>query len=184
MDITIRGKHFDVPERVQERARDKFSRLQHYLPLLDEGVCEVDLAYEKAREPDRRFVVHVNVSGHGVHLRVEAHATDPEAAIDHAARVLNRQAQRHKDRLYRRGRGRAPKGALPAPEATAPEGGIDHIARVKHLALKPMTEVEAREQMEALGHDFFVFHHTDLGQITVLYRRHGKEYGLIIPEIS
>ncbi len=128
MDITIRGKHFDVPERVQERARDKFSRLQHYLPLLNEGVCEVDLAHEKAKEPDRRFVVHVNVSGHGVHLRVEAHATDPEMAIDHAARVLNRQAQRHKDRLYRRGRGRAPKGALPAPEATAPEGGIDHIA--------------------------------------------------------
>ncbi|MCH8949349.1 MAG: ribosome-associated translation inhibitor RaiA [Chloroflexi bacterium] len=183
MDITIRGKHFDVPERVQARARDKFSRLQHYLPLLNEGVCEVDLAHEKAKEPDRRFVVHVNVSGHGVHLRVEAHATDPEAAIDHAAQMLSRQAQRHKDRLYRRGRGRAPKGALPAPEATAPEGR-DYIARVKHLALKPMTEVEAREQMEALGHDFFVFHHTDLEQITVLYRRHGEEYGLIIPEIS
>ena len=184
MDITIRGKHFDVPERVQERARDKFSRLQHYLPLLNEGVCEVDLAHEKAREPDRRFVVHVNVSGHGVHLRVEAHAADPEAAIDRAAHVLSRQAQRHKDRLYRRGRGRAPKGALPPPEATAPEGRNDRIGRVKHLALKPMTEEEAREQMEALGHDFFVFHHTDIEQITVLYRRHGKEYGLIIPEIS
>lgn len=183
MDIIIRGKHFDVPERVQEHARDKFSRLQHYLPLLNEGVCEVDLAHEKAKEPDRRFVVHVNVSGHGVHLRVEAHATDPEAAIDHAAHVLNRQAQRHKDRLYRRGRGRAPKGAQPAPEATASEGR-DYIARVKHLALKPMTEEEAREQMEALGHDFFVFHHAEIEQITVLYRRHGKEYGLIIPEIS
>ncbi len=72
MDITIRGKHFDVPQRVQERARDKFSRLQHYLPLLNDGVCEVDLAHEKAKEPDRRFVVHVNVSAHGVHLRVEA----------------------------------------------------------------------------------------------------------------
>lgn len=183
MDITIRGKHFDVPERVQERAREKFSRLQHYLPLLNEGVCEVDLAHEKAKEPDRRFVVHVSVSGHGVHLRVEAHATDPEAAIDHAAHVLNRQAQRHKDRLYRRSRGRAPMGVQPAPEATVPEGR-DYIARVKHLALKPMTEEEAREQMEALGHDFFVFHHAEIEQITVLYRRHGKEYGLIIPEIS
>ena len=184
MDITIRGKHFDVPERVQERAREKFSRLQHYLPLLNDGVCEVDLAHEKAKEPDRRFVIHVNVSGHGVHLRVEAHAADPEAAIDHAAHVLGRQAQRHKDRLYRRGRGRAPKGAPPAPAATVPAGRSDSITRVKHLALKPMTEEEAREQMEALGHDFFVFHHTDIEQITVLYRRHGKEYGLIIPEIS
>ena len=115
---------------------------------------------------------------------MEAHAADPEAAIDHAAHVLSRQAQRHKDRLYRRGKERAPKGALPAPEAAAPEDRIDHIARVKHLALKPMTEEEAREQMEALGHDFFVFHHNEIEQITVLYRRHGEEYGLIIPEIS
>ncbi len=184
MDITIRGKHYDVPEHVQERARNKFSRLQHYKPLLSEGVCEDEHSHEKAKEPDRRYVIHVNVSGHGVHLRVEAHAADPEAAIDRAAHVLSRQAQRHKDRLYRRGRGRAPKGALPAPEATAPEDRTDHIARVKHLALKPMTEEEAREQMEALGHDFFVFHHADIEQITVLYRRHGKEYGLIIPEIS
>ena len=43
---------------------------------------------------------------------------------------------------------------------------------------------EAIEQMELLGHDFFVFYNAEVGQINVLYRRRGGNYGLLQPEVD
>lgn len=184
MEIRVKGKHFDVPEHVEDRAREKFAHLEHYLPLLDEGVCEVDIAHEKSKDPARRFVLHANVSARGLRLQVEAHAPDPETAIDRAAHVLSRQARRHKDRLYKGRRRRGGKREAVAAAPAEPSAEPEHIGEVKHVALKPMTEEEAREQLEALGHDFYVFHHVDEEKITILYRRPNNSYGLIIPETS
>lgn len=179
MEVTVRGKHFHVPASVEERARTKLSRLNHYLPLLDDGTCEVDVAHEKAKEPDRRFNVHVNVSAHGVHLHATGHADDPEAAIDHAVQVLTRQAKRKKGRLYSRGR----QGQGVDIEDDASGQPHPALARVKRYAMKPMTIAEAMEQLEALGHDFYVFHHLEEEKVAVLYRRHAGDYGMILPEV-
>jgi putative sigma-54 modulation protein len=180
MDIIVRGKHYDVPAAVEERARRKLDRLEHYLPLLKDAACEVDMAHEKAKEPHLRYVVHVTISAHGVHLQAEERAEKPETAIDQAAQALSRQARDHKDRLYERGRTRVPK------EATAQVAGAaqddEGVARVKRFPLKPMTLAEAREQMETLGHAFFVFHDADADELSVLYRRRAGDYGLIVPE--
>jgi hypothetical protein len=40
---------------------------------------------------------------------------------------------------------------------------------------------EAVEQMELLGHDFFVFRDAGTNLINVLYRREDGNYGLIVP---
>ncbi len=179
MDVTVRGKHFHVPSHVEEHAQEKLSRLDRYLPLLSDGTCEVDLLHEKAKEPDRRFVVHVNMSAHGVHLHATGHAESPEAAIDHAAHVLTRQAQRKKDRLYGRGR----QGHVEAAPEVAAETAVRSPARVKRFSMKPMSVAEAAEQIEALGHDFYVFQHAEEDRVAVLYRRHAGGYGLILPEL-
>ncbi len=194
MEITVRGKHFDVPEQVEERARRKLGRLANYLPLLADAAVEVDLTREKAKEPDRRYVVRVTVSSRGVHLQAEERAAQPAAAVDQAVQVLSRQARRHKERLYERGRTRAAKetAALESSveldegeeEADAEPEAPATVARVKRFAIKPMTTEEAAEQMEALGHDFFLFYDAEAEQFALLYRRRAGDYGLIIPELA
>jgi putative sigma-54 modulation protein len=47
-----------------------------------------------------------------------------------------------------------------------------------------MSPEEAVEQMELLGHDFFVFYNADEGQINVLYRRKEGNYGVIQPDLA
>jgi putative sigma-54 modulation protein len=47
-----------------------------------------------------------------------------------------------------------------------------------------MDPEEAIEQMELLGHSFFVFYNADGGQINVVYRRRDGDYGLIQPEVD
>ena len=44
------------------------------------------------------------------------------------------------------------------------------------------TQEEAIEQMELLGHDFFVFYSVDADALNVLYRRKDDDYGLLQPE--
>ncbi len=184
MEVIVRGKHFEVPEHVEERARRKFGKLHHYLPALEDAAVEVDLAHEKAKEPHLRYVVHVNVNGHGVHLHAEERAAQLEAAVDQAARVVTDQARRHKKRVYDRSRPRASRKTAASPEPAEKPVGLEGTMRLKRFLVKPMTPEEAAEQMEALGHDFFVFHHADADQFALLYRRRAGGYGLIIPELS
>lgn len=185
MDIVVRGKHFDVPERVDDRCREKLAKLDRYLPALQDAAVEVDISHEKAKQPEQRFHVHVTMSAHGIHLQAAEHAEQPDTAVDQAVRVLTRQARKQKDRLYTRGRSRAAKEvigeAIVEEEAAEPD---ERIARVKHLTIKPMTIGEALDEAQGLKHDFFVFFHAELEQYAVLYRRRAGDYGLIVPELS
>jgi len=58
------------------------------------------------------------------------------------------------------------------------------IVRVKRFSLVPMMQEEAIEQMELLGHSFFVFYNVDEDGVNVLYRRHDGNYGLIVPALD
>lgn len=185
MEIVVRGQHFDVSERIDERCREKLGKLSHYLPALDDASIEVDITHQKAKQPDQRYSVHVTVSAHGIHLQTQEHAEQPETAIDRAAHVLSNQARKQKGLLYDRGRGPGVKDA--AAELVETPAGIEtpeRIGRVKRFAVKPMTVDEALDEAEALGHEFFVFHHAELEQYAVLYRRRAGDFGLIVPELS
>ena len=186
MDIVVRGKHFDVPALVEERARTKLGRLPRYLPLLEEASAEVDIAHEKAKQPDKRFVVHVTVSGHGVHLRAEERAAKLETAVDQVVQALNQQARKHKEQIYGRSRAKAPKAPASA-KAASPDGATAmprDVTKVKRFAVNAMTAAEALEQMEMLKHDFFLFFDADADQVSLVYRRKAGDYGLIVPELS
>jgi len=79
-------------------------------------------------------------------------------AIDTVLRKVNRQIDRYKGK--RRGRRRA-AGTLVEPDAMGVEPAeaeeeIASIVRVKRFPITPMHPEEAIEQMELLGHDFFV----------------------------
>jgi putative sigma-54 modulation protein len=185
MDIIVRGKHFDVPAGVEERAQRKLSRLAHYLPLLEDATTEVDVSHEKAKEPDKRFVVHVTVSAHGVHLQAEERAGKPETAVDQVAQALTKQARKHKDKIYGRTRAKgAKKDAVPEPAAGESPALPGDVSRVKRFAVRPMTVAEAQEEMALLKHDFFLFHDAEAGRIALLYRRKAGDLGLIVPETS
>jgi ribosomal subunit interface protein len=57
--------------------------------------------------------------------------------------------------------------------------GPGRIARVKEHEAVPMTVDDALSQMELVGHDFFLFSDKASGRPSVVYRRHGYDYGVI-----
>jgi hypothetical protein len=58
--------------------------------------------------------------------------------------------------------------------------GLPEIVRMKEFKIKPMFTDEAVEQMELLGHTFFIFRDADTLRMSVVYRRRDGNYGLIV----
>ena len=58
------------------------------------------------------------------------------------------------------------------------------IVRYKQFTMRPMTSEEALDQIELLGHDFFVFFNADEQAVNVLYRRRDNNYGLLQPDMN
>ena len=58
------------------------------------------------------------------------------------------------------------------------------VSKVKRFALKPMSVAEAAEQMELLGHTFFLFINSENGKVSTIYQRKEGDLGLIEPNIG
>ena len=59
----------------------------------------------------------------------------------------------------------------------------DRIVKEKTFKLKPMLVQEAIEEMDMLGHSFFIFFDLKSQSIKVLYKREDGDLGLIDPEV-
>jgi len=183
--IDIYGRNMEVTERIQDYVTLKVTKLDRFLPGIEEA--RVDLAFIKsARSAADRQVAQITVRGKGFILRSEERADDIYNAVDTALDKMQRRIERYKGKRFRgRGDGKsAAEVALVTPEEESDELG-PVIVRRKRFQLSPMNELEALEQMLLLGHEeFFVFYNASTSKINVLYRRRDGTYGLIEPEIA
>ncbi len=186
LEVDIYGRSLDVTDHMKEYVDKKVSKLDRYLPGIEEA--RVDLAYVKsARSAADRQVAQITVRGSGFILRSEERADDIYAALDTALEKMQRRIERFKGKHYRgRGDGKsADEVATPVTEEEESGELGPVIIRRKHFPLAPMDELEAMEQMSLLGHEnFFIFYNVNSKSVNVLYRRRDGNYGLIEPEIG
>ena len=71
--------------------------------------------------------------------------------------------------------GRAPDDVVPIQM----EGDGPLVVREKFHKATPMSIDQALLEMELVGHDFYLFRDDACGHPSVVYRRHGYQYGLI-----
>lgn len=185
-ELDIQARNMEVTDRINDYIEKKASKLDKFLPAIDE--TRVELSYEKsARSAADRHIAQITVRGKNLLLRSEERADDIFAAFDSALDKIQRQIDRYKGKRYRgRGDGRSAAEVVPMPELEEDVDEFDEVVvRRKKFALVPMNEAEAIEQMQLLGHDnFFIFFDADANRIKVLYRRRNGTYGLIEPEVG
>jgi len=180
MELQIVAKNgVEVSETLQAYVEKKVGKLGRYLPTLDEG--KVEISREGTKLPEQRFTVQVTLVSRGVLIRAQEKSKGIRTAIDKVVDVLSKRIERYKGKLYDKGRGVSftrQGAAIEAEEAEAPE----RVVKTKRFLVKPMSVDEAINQMELLGHDFFLFMDADTERINLLYRRENGDYGLIEPE--
>lgn len=146
--------------------------------------------------PRQRAEITVYTLRNGV-VRAEDEEDSLYAAVDLVSDKVKQRLRKMKEKAIAKGKwaGRGgPKGAqiitdLMDWEDTSYEFPQnqkiklpDDVVRSKVLYLRPITVDDAVEQLEALGHTFFVFREKESGDVRVLYKRKTSGYGLIQPQ--
>ena len=189
MDVQIKTQNVRLTDHLREYIESRVGKLDSVNERTTDAKFE--LRSEHPRSGGEQFIAQFTIAMRGNLLRSEVRNHDQHTAIDQSIDKMKRQIRRYRDRKIGRGRRNAMSlGELAVDQvetdeaADAVEEPQGAIVRRKRFALQPMDAEEAVEQMELLGHTFFVYFNPDTGQTNVLYRRADGDYGVIEPEIA
>ena len=197
MDIVVKGRNVEVPEHFRVHVHDKLSLSERLDPRVYH--VDVELFHEKnPRQSAQCQRVEITVRGKGPVVRAEACADTFYAALDAATHKLENRLRRVHDRrrvhhgtrtpvsaaefaVSLASASAAPETALAAEPEPVPETDPTEalVVRDKTHEAVPMTTAEALHEMELVGHDFYLFADKESGLPSVVYRRHGYDYGVI-----
>ncbi|MGB9372933.1 MAG: ribosome-associated translation inhibitor RaiA [Jiangellales bacterium] len=197
MEIVVRGRKTEVPERFREHVQDKLAKLAKY----DDRLSRIDVEVTRENNPrqaDEAERVEITARSKGPVIRAEAAAPDRYAALDTAVGRLEARLRRAADRRHDRRKAGAstgmpdglpeplaadlpPVAALDGPEEPALSEAEDAalIVRDKTHEAEPMSLDQALYEMELVGHDFYLFVDAQSRLPSVVYRRRGYQYGVI-----
>ena len=182
MDVQIYNRNLELTDRLNEYVNTKVEKFTRYLSDIEN--VRVELTATHARDTSRRMVAQVTIRVPRTILRAEERSGDIFTAFDAVMDKMYRRIKRYKGRQLNRRMERvtAKEDLFPeteSEESETPSAG--EIVRVKRFEVSSITPEEAVEQMELLGHYFYVFLDGTDGQLSIIYRREDGNYGLIKP---
>lgn len=192
MDIVVTGRHRTVTDRFRSHVEEKLSKVTQLAPRARR--VEVMISHEPNRRQSKACErVEITCMDKGPLVRAEACEDDLYAALDVAMEKLMERLRRRNDRRLVRRRQRVASAmagdaalhgavAVGVDEADAVVDEFDGSpveVREKVHRSRPMSLGDALGEMEAVGHDFYLFHDIETDKASVVYRRHGWSYGVL-----
>lgn len=200
MELTIHGENVPITEDLEAFVEDKLDKLNRYLPNID----HIHVELTKRHNSKGRDVVIAQITlrhSRGAILRTEERMEYEDLGTVRAALLTAN------DKMYRRirrfkGKPRSKRmrenysatqeemalaEAIPEfddLDVTPADAESAVIVRRKDVMLTAMNEEEAIEQMELIGHHFFMFYNADSNSVEVIYKRDNGGYGLLHPVIA
>lgn len=208
MELTIHTENIRLTNDLEEFVQKKLSKLGRYLPNINSVHVEIE-QQNSSRGPDIVVAQITLRHSRGAILRTEEKIDKQDyntikTAITRASDKMYRRIRRFKGkRRTKRGEkyGMTPEELMlaePLPDITEVLDGENmeatpyedelieeaEIFRRKEVAVIAMNEEEAIEQMELLGHNFFMFFNADNNAINVVYKRSNGGYGILEPRLE
>ena len=161
----IRGENVAITDAIRDYAETKLSKLEKYFSE------DVTVHVTAKVYPNKQAKAEVTIPSKAVTLRAEETSDNWYASLDLVVDKLERQMRKHKTKVQKRNR----------VEKTHDNSDIDDepFARIKDLDIETMSPQEAVDQMDLLGHDFFIFLNEDTARVSVVYRRKDGTNGLL-----
>ena len=206
MDIVISGRRMTVTEELRQAVID---RLEREVAKLSDQVERVEVEFSAGEGKSAALTtaeITMRAKSRPV-VRAAGTADDKrvafEAALDKLRSQLRRAADRRKSRRGLRGQDLAslplvaPEEAVtlddiapvevttPAAPLTRKVAGVEVsgdgplVVREKTFSSPPLTLAQALDEMELVGHDFFLYVDADTGLPSVVYNRKAYDYGVL-----
>jgi ribosomal subunit interface protein len=203
VEIVVTGRHIDVPALLRTHAEEKLAKVAKLAPKAQ----RIDVEVSRERNPRMSEIcerVELTCVSPGPVIRAEASAHELLEAFDLAWAKLESRLRKAADRRHVHRGARTPVSVATATKelgerAYSANGGADAtqaaaaavavaaddqpagpmLVREKLHKASPMTLDQALYEMELVGHAFFLFVDQDSRLPSVVYRRHGYDYGVI-----
>ncbi|MFN4875351.1 MAG: ribosome hibernation-promoting factor, HPF/YfiA family [Aphanizomenon sp.] len=187
MKLVIHGKNIEITDAIREYVHQKIEKAASHFQKITN---QVDVHLSVARNPriSTKQAAEVTIYANGIVIRAEESSESLYASIDLVADKIARQLRKYKEK--RQDHKTQP---ISTKEAVAPETVAadligdrtpelpEEVVRTKYFSMPPMTLEEAQEQLQLVGHDFYMFHNAETGEINVIYERNHGGYGVIQP---
>lgn len=200
--VVIQGINVEITPAIRQHVEDK---VQKVVSHFEAAVKEVDVKVsvrpkdgakrEKGHHVQSTEIV-VYTKKHGV-VRVADQEDNLYASIDLVTDKLQRKLRKIKEKSVNKGTwtGRGgPKGGTVITEVLSTTETVDtlptdqvaklpaEVVKTKVFFLDAMTLDDALEQIENVGHDFYVFREANSDEVQILYKRRHHGYGIIVPK--
>lgn len=169
MRIEFLTKNYNAGEKLKEIIERKIERLNKFFE--DDTKVKVML-----KEANNVYTLEITIID-GTVMRAEVSSDNMYDNIDSALPKLEKQIVKHHTKLSSKSK------KLRAKEdfvfAAAAEEKKRTVVKAKSYELSPMTVDDSIEELELVGHSFYVFLNKATNQVNVLYKRNDGDYGLI-----
>ena len=176
MRIEIIARNCEVNERLKAVTEQKLNKLDKYFVDAD---TKAKVSFKKQANS---LTTEVMLDYTGKLVRATASSDNFYDNLDVVLPKLEGQIRKYRTRFDKHQKNVAFKDAAVYETADREEKPAS-IVKGKKFKLKPMTVNEAMEEMELLGHSFYVFLEAKSNTVQVIYLRKDGDLGLIEPEI-
>lgn len=186
MKLVIHGKNIEITDAIREYVHQKIEKaVSHFQSMTN----EVDVHLSVARNPriNPRQAAEVTIYANKSVIRAEESSENLYASIDLVADKIARQLRKYKEK--RQDKKTQDKISIETTESNVVTDLIGdrtpelptEVVRTKYFSMPPMTIEEALEQLQLVGHDFYMFRNAETGEINVIYERNHGGYGVLQP---
>lgn len=177
MKIEFLCKNYDASDKLKALIEKKVQRLDKFFD--DDTRIKIMLKKGNTRSSNDLYTLELTVLLNGVVLRAEVTSDNMYSNIDFAIPKLEKQIIRHHKKIESKSKKFRIKDLVPIEEVEAEEQVERSLVRSKCYTLVPMSIDDAIEELELVGHNFYVFLNKATNAINVLYVRNDGNYGLI-----
>lgn len=176
MDIKIVDRSQALNDKLKSVIEQKLFKLDKYFK--EQSVTAKVCLKKQANV----FTTEVMLDYAGKVVRATANGENFYDNIDVVLPKLEGQIRKHRTKFDQHQKNSAYKEASVFENVDA-QIKSSSLVKQKTFKLKPMTVKEAQEEMELLGHNFYVFLEIKTNTVQVLYLRNDGDLGLIQPQI-
>ncbi len=170
MKIEFLERNYKISNKLKNIITEKIERLSKYFG--EDAKVKV-----LCSEQNKQKKLELTIVNKGVLYRSEVSSDEMYSNIDLALPKIERQIVRRKDKKLAKNRVKEPLAFEFLTEE--PEEKLPDIFKKKTFNLDPITVEDAKDFIERLGHEFFVFLNAETGKVNILYRRRDEKFGLI-----
>ncbi len=183
MNIEFVGRHLQVEDKSRILATERLERLMKFLP----EPVDAHVVLEAGKF---RHTAEIKVRCATGEFMASEEAVDLHDALILAAEKVEEQAKRARkrevDHPRRRDRSQASAQQWPVEVLTREsvrKGESPIVVKTSQLQIHKMTLNQAALQLESSRSEFVVFRDFESERVSVIYKRHDDDYGLIVPEV-